>query len=160
MAIKDFSPQSRSVVVYVLAMTCYSYTLNSLFSRIGSISNSVIPEGVPLLWRHERHWLGYGLVSLVISPLIESLILMLAIEFFGIIRLHKLMCVILSAAVMCALHWRYWWAWGIAVAPLFLISAGAYLRWRPVSRRVGYLVLVSIHAAMNALFYFKGMLIG
>jgi hypothetical protein len=80
---------------------------------------------------------------------IESLIVVGTIELVRWLRAPVWLQVAAGALFIAALHSFPWRARGLLVAPAFAIEAASYLYWRSSSRRIGYAVIVGIHALSN-----------
>jgi hypothetical protein len=91
--------------------------------------------------------------GLVLSPLVDSLILVGIIEMLRVLRGPKWTQIIVPAFAMGLSHSFPWVPKGLIVAPAFGIEAAAYLYLRDISyRRVpAYLLIVSEHILYNLL---------
>jgi hypothetical protein len=129
-------------------MTCYGYTLASL---IGAWARAAHIKNPPPAF----YWFTHGdpaanLLSLVVfAPIIESLILIGAIELIRLARAPETVQVIVAALFIAELHYWPWWPHAVIVAPGFCIQAASYLYWRRSSWKVAYWVVVTIHALNN-----------
>jgi hypothetical protein len=147
-SLRSFIPRTRSKAVFVIVMTCYGYTLASL---IGAWARAAHIKNPPPAF----YWFTHGdpaanLLSLVVfAPIIESLILIGAIEVIRIARAPETVQVIVAALFIAELHYWPWWPHAVIVAPGFCIQAASYLYWRRSSWKVAYWVVVTIHALNN-----------
>ena len=141
----SFLPRSRSKTVFVLAMTCYGLGAERLLRAIvGVFGASWPPRGV----LYERGYFVLEAVDLVLfAPIIESLILIGLIELFRKLR-SPVWLQITLAAILCSLPHRPL-STALVVSPAWFIMAAAYLRWRRVSWKVGFVVIASIHGLLN-----------
>ena len=128
-------------------MGCYCFTIATFISVCVSAagfwpgSQSPYPNsgGDPL-----------GLVvSLILGPVIESLILASVFELLRRICTFKWVQVFTSAVLVSGLHFWPWWPHAFIVLPGFLIQAASYLYWRPTSWKAAFSVLVLIHVLAN-----------
>src|ERR1700726_1364301 len=146
--LSSFIPRTRSKAVFVLAMTCYGWTLSSL---IGAWARAAHIKSPPPAF----YWWTVGdptanVLSLVVfAPLIESLILIGALELIRLARAPQTVQVIVAALFIAELHSWPWWPHAVIVAPGFCIQAASYLYWRRSSWKVAYWVVVTIHALYN-----------
>jgi hypothetical protein len=94
---------------------------------------------------------------LVGTPIIASLVLVGTVELLRVLRLPAFAQILVAAAILSAINGVSWRPFALIVAPLFLLSAYAYLRWRRESWLValGYVILVhflsSLVPALNVL---------
>jgi hypothetical protein len=133
-------------VVFVVAMSCYAVAANNLLGTIFWAAGA--PQG-PVGTFTERGYPALDIVSaLLLAPVIESLVLIGMIELMRRLRVSPSVQVVVSAVVFALLH-SLEGARGLAVAPGWAIMAIAYLAWRHVSWRVGFVVVASIHALLN-----------
>jgi hypothetical protein len=144
----SFLPRSRSKVVFILVMACYSWTIASV---IGSIVRAchVAPPPIGLFANAQGEPTAHVVDLLFLAPLIESLILLALIELFRGLHLPAWLQVLLPALLIGILHSPRWWPRGFIVAPSFAIDACAYLYWRSASRKTAYGVVAAIHALHN-----------
>jgi hypothetical protein len=146
--LSSFIPRTRSKAVFVIVMTCYGYTLASL---IGGWARAAHIKNPPPAF----YWFTHGdpaanLLSLVVfAPIIESLILIGAIELIRLARAPETVQVIVAALFIAELHYWPRWPHAVIVAPGFCIQAASYLYWRRSSWKVAYWVVVTIHALNN-----------
>jgi hypothetical protein len=146
-ALDRFVPRGRSPLVFALAMACYGWAAEGLtreiiyFFRIRpSIQDVWILRGQPLL----------GVISaLSVSPLLESMLLVGAIELLRWIRFPQWLQVVVAAAILAGPHSVGFAPRGFIVLPAFIIQAASYLYWRRISRKKGFLVVAGIHALLN-----------
>jgi hypothetical protein len=145
--LNSFLPRGRSKVVFALAMGCYSYALGSFISTWAYAAGLPRPRGRFYLQGNAPDVLGL----LVISPLIESLMLVAVFELLRRVRSPDWVQVAASAAFISELHVWPWWPHAVIVLPPFLIQSASYLYWRRRSWNEAFWVLVSIHALHNVI---------
>ena len=82
--------------------------------------------------------------SVILFPIVAGTVLVATIELLRLLRLPPALQILLAAAMSCAINGIMWRPLAIVVAPLFLLSAYAYLRWRSDSWRIalGYTILI------------------
>ena len=125
-----FLPRSNSKVVTALALGAYSIVLERLIFlvvRVFTVTRQ--PRGM---------FAGYGrwaeaLDSVVLFPLVAGVVLVATIELLRLLRLPPVLQILVAAAASCAINGIMWPPLAIVDGPLFLLSAYAYLRWRPDS---------------------------
>ncbi len=91
--------------------------------------------------------------ALLFAPLFESALLFSVIEVLQWLKAATWLQVFVAAVVVAGPH-SFTWGWepyAFIVAPSFAIQAGSYVCWRRVSRKLGFVVVVSIHALHNLL---------
>jgi len=146
-----FLPRSASPIVFVLVVTCYVYALTALFAAIVQLFH-FSPRPLSF-WETHGDPTAHIIEGLVFAPLIETCILVAIIELLRWIRIQPVAQVFLAGALVAGPH-SYAWHWGpyaFVVLPSFVIQAAAYLYWRDVSRKSGFVVVASIHALANLL---------
>lgn len=146
--LRSFLPRSRSKVVFILVMACYSIALGRLVSTIVRAFHVNEPP-IGLFANANGEPTAHVVDLLFLAPLIETLMLLILIELFRRLRFPGWLQVLLPALLIGILHSPGWWPRGFIVAPSFAIDACAYLYWRPVSRKVAYGVVVAVHALHN-----------
>ena len=141
-----FCPRGDSKVVFVVAMACYAVAANYLLGTIFWATGAPQAPGGTFT---ERGYPALDIVSgLLLAPVIESLVLIGMIELMLRLRVPLSVQVVVSAVVFALLH-ALEGIGGLSVAPGWAIMAIAYLAWRQVSWRVGFVVVASIHALLN-----------
>jgi hypothetical protein len=87
---------------------------------------------------------------LILFPIVATLVLVATIELLRRLRLPVVLQIVLAAAASCVINAVFWWPMGIVVAPLFLLSGYAYLRWRADSWLIalGYTMLIFFFEAL------------
>jgi len=88
---------------------------------------------------------------LLIAPIGESLILIGVIELLRRLKFNIAVQIIVSASLSCLLHSIQYPFWGVWVAPVFFIGAGAYIYWRRVSFWIGAEMTILLHFFSNAI---------
>jgi hypothetical protein len=150
-----FLPRSESKIVVSLALAAYSIVLERLLFLIVHLFPVVRqPRGV---FAEYGPW-AEALDSLVLFPVVAAVVLVATLELLRLLRLPPFLQIVLAAAASCAINGILWWPLGIIVAPLFLLSAYAYLRWRPDSPWVAlactvFIIFVSSIPAGITVFY-------
>ena len=141
-----FCPRGDSKVVFVIAMACYAIAANYL---LGTVFWAVGAPQAPVGTLAERGYPALEIVTaLLLAPVVESLVLIGMIELMRRLRVPPSVQVVVSAVVFAVLH-SLDGVGGLAVAPGWAIMAIAYLAWRHISWRVGFVVVASIHALLN-----------
>ena len=144
-----FFPRGDSKVVFVVTMACYAVAANTL---LGTIFWAAGAPQAPVGTLTARGYPALEIVSgLLLAPVIESLVLIGMIELMRRLRVPPSVQVVVSAVVFTLLHSLSQGAMGLAVAPGWAIMAIAYLAWRRVSWRAGFVVVASIHALLNVI---------
>ena len=144
-----FFPRGDSKVVFVVAMACYAVAANTLLRTIFWAAGA---PPAPVGTLTARGYPALEIISgLLLAPVIESLVLIGMIELMRRLRLPPSLQVAVSAIVFALLHWLSQGPMGLAGAPDWAIMAIAYLVWRRVSWRVGFVVVASIHALLNVI---------
>lgn len=140
-------PRSQSPIPIAFALACYSYfTTRSLL-------------GLFLLFFPEYSFLGDvftnkngtfldGLFIILISPLVESLVLIGALESARLMRCPKRLAAVIGTLVLVAYHATRSIALGCLLAPLFATSAVFYVTF-PKPFHVALAVLFLIHVLYN-----------
>ena len=91
-----------------------------------------------------------GVIStMLVAPLLESCILIGAIELLRWLKLPGWLQAFLAAAILSGPHSLGWGPLASVVMPGFAIQAASYLYWRPRSAKKGFAVVVCIHALSN-----------
>jgi hypothetical protein len=141
-----FFPRGDSKVVFVVAMACYAVAANNL---LATIFWAVGAPQAPVGTLTERGDPALEIVTgLLLAPVIESLVLIGMIELMRRLRVPASIQVLVSAVVFAVIH-ALDDVGGLAVAPGWAIMAIAYLAWRHISWRLGFVVVASIHALLN-----------
>jgi hypothetical protein len=146
--ITSFIPRTRSKVVFVLVMSCYSFTLSAFIGTWARTANIKNPPPAFYL----RGDAGDVVGLLLVAPLIESLILIGAFELLQRAHAPAAVQVFAAALFVSETHVWPWWPHAVIVLPAFCIDAAAYAYWRRrASWKVAFGVLVSIHALSNVI---------
>jgi hypothetical protein len=146
-----FLPRSRSPVVFVLTIACYDLAITLLFGDIVRLLH--FPPRPPSFWESHGDTMAHIVEALLFAPLFESAFLFGVVEVLRWLRAAAWLQVFVAAVVVAGPH-SFTWGWepyAFIVAPSFAIQAASYLYWRRVSRKLGFVVLVSIHALHNLL---------
>ena len=93
-----------------------------------------------------------GLDSVILFPIVAGTVLVGTIELLRLLRLPPVLQIVLAAASQCAINGTGCWPMAIVYAPLFLLSAYAYLRWRKDSSWVAlaYTILILFVSSLPA----------
>ena len=91
------------------------------------------------------------LLVVVVSPIVETLLMALAIKLMSLIVRRKLALAVLSAILWALLHSLASPAWGLIVCWPFFVFSCAFLAWRPKSWLNAVWVALCIHALQNLL---------
>ena len=146
MRVSAFLPRGKSKTVFVLAMACYAWVATHLLGTIAIAFGAPRPKVSVLL---ERGYPMFEVIGLVLfAPVVESLVLMGTIELVRKLRSPVWLQITLPAIISALLHMPPI-ADPFVVAPAWFIMAAAYLRWRRVSWKAGFVVIASIHALLN-----------
>ena len=145
MNFSSFLPRTRSKIVFVIVMASYSLFAAGLLGAVANALGAQRPQPSILL---QRGYPALEAVSvLVLAPLIESLILIAMIELLRWLRSPVWLQIGLPALISAAQHVPV--SYAVVVTPSWFIMAAAYVMWRRVSRKVGFVVIASIHALFN-----------
>ena len=144
-----FLPRSGSKLVFVAAMASYAFAVGNLIRAIATALGAQ-RTGPGVFAEH-----GYPAIEvislLLLSPVIESLLLIGLIELLRWIGLPLWAQVACSAAICAGLHALRSISLAFVVAPGWAIMAASYLIWRQVSWKAAFLVVAAIHALLNFL---------
>jgi hypothetical protein len=147
--VDPFLPRSASVFVFILVVACYDWAVTALLAAIVRVLP--FPPRPPSFWESHGDPTAHVIEALVFAPLVESCLLIGAVELLRWLRVPTAFQVFLAAVVIAAPH-SYTWGWepyAFIVTPSFAIQAASYLYWRAVSRKRGFAVVASIHALHN-----------
>jgi hypothetical protein len=144
-----FLPRSDSKIIIALVLGAYSIVLERIiFLLVPIFTSTRQPRGM---------FAGYGpwaevLDSMILFPIVAATVLVATIELLRLLRLPALLQIFLAAAASCAINGILWPPLAIVVAPLFLLSAYAYLRWRADSWWVAlaYTILIIVISSLPA----------
>ena len=128
-------------------MGCYCFTIGAFISAC--VSAAGFWPGSESLYPNSGGDPPDLLVSLILGPVIESLMLAGVFELLRRIRTFDWVQVFTSAVLVSGMHFWPWWPHAIIVLPGFLIQAASYLYWRQTSWKAAFSVLVSIHVLAN-----------
>ena len=143
---RRFVPRSRSKLIFVLTVTCYGFMLSSLVAALASAFQLPPPpidyltEGMPVV---------RVISTVLLAPIIESLLLVGVIELLRVFRAPVGVQVFMATFVIAVLHCFPWPARGLVVAPIYAIQAASYLYWRPTSRKGAFGVVAWMHGLHN-----------
>lgn len=144
-----FLPRSESKIVLALVMATYAFALDRL---VLSIVRVFTPFHQPRVGFAAYGPWAEAADYLVMFPIVAAVVLVATIELLRLLRLPVVLQIVLAAAASCAINAVFWRPFGLVVAPLFLLSAYAYLRWRPDSWWValGYTMLIFFFEALGS----------
>jgi hypothetical protein len=155
-----FLPRSRSKTVFVFVITCYTFTLQSLNWRLirlfASWPKAMDPQtrALQLARPGVDDTIVHTVINkLVIAPVVESLIVIAVIELLRRLKFSVVVQIIISASLSCFFHSIQIPLWGLEVAPVFFIGAGAYVYWRRVSFWTGTQMIILLHCFHNVIIF-------
>ena len=115
-----------------------------LFCLLGECSEGFMePRGAP--------WPVFFLLIVVVSPVIETLLMVLIFWILEQFLSKEVHLAIGSAVVWGVVHSLLEPRWGFVICWPFFVFSCAYLTWRRQSRTKAFLVTSSIHALQNAI---------
>ena len=93
-----------------------------------------------------------ALDCVILFPIVAGTVLVGTLELLRLLRIPPVLQIVLAAASQCAINGTGWWPMAIVDAPLFLLSAYAYLRWRADSWSVAlaYTILIMLVSGLPA----------
>jgi hypothetical protein len=144
-----FLPRSESKLVLALVIASYAFALDRLiFCTVRLFTASHQPPSTLAPYGPWAEAADYALLT----PIIAAVVLVATIELLRLLRLPVVLQIVLAAAASCAISGVFWWPLGLVVAPVFLLSGYAYLRWRPDSWLValGYTILIHFFSRLPA----------
>jgi hypothetical protein len=141
-----FVPRTRSAFVFTIIMACYGRMAESLLSGIVYIFHFGSSSGY--LESHRRSVAG-AFAAVFFAPIIESSILIAAIELLRWMKAPGWLQVFLAAAILAGPHSFQWGPLAFVVMPGFTIQAASYLYWRSISWKKAFAVVACIHALLN-----------
>jgi hypothetical protein len=151
---EPFLPDSRSKIIFFVAVTCYSFALSTLTGRLvrlcGLWPKTVDPirhvvRNVRLGAEHSPAW-----TALILAPVLESLLIMGLIGLLRRAKFSSTLQIVGSTGLVCSLHSAMHLVWGFLVLPFFFIGAASYVYWRQTSFWTGTLALIWVHFFWNA----------
>jgi len=136
-------------------MSCYSYTLQNVVGQLLKLVG-LWPMATHVTTNTHR-LLRPGIddnSSLIVNPLIvgpvtESLLVIAIIELLRRFKFGGPVQVIVPTVLLACLHSTRYLFWGFWVAPVFLIGAVAYVRWRDVSFWTAAEMIILLHVIAN-----------
>ena len=141
-----FLPRSSSNAVFIFTMTCYTFTLEYLGGRLGKLFVFTPRFGV-------GHLASTPIVPLLISPVFDSFIVIGLIELVRWLRFNVAVQIAVAVSISCFLESPRQPFWGLLMAPVFLIGAGAYIYWRPVAFWIAARTIILLHFFYNAIVF-------
>jgi len=143
----SFLPRSRSKVVFVLVMSCYSITLSEFVSASRRVAHVQTPPKE--FYLDDRDPVGSAISLLLLAPVIETLLLVGVFELVRRARAPEVVQVLVAALFISEAHVWPWWPHAVIVLPSFCIQAASYWYWRRSSWKSAFWVVASIHALHN-----------
>src|ERR1700738_504229 len=147
--LEAFLPRSGSTFVFILTVACYGFVITALVAVMVAVLH--FPPRPPSFWESHGDPVAHVIEALLFAPLLESCILIGAVELVRWLRAPGWLQVVFAAVLVAVPH-SFTWGWepyAFIVAPGFALQAACSLYWRAVSRRRGFAVVVSIHALHN-----------
>ena len=89
-------------------------------------------------------------MTVLVAPLIESLLLALGIRLLSLVTKHREAIAILSALAWGALHAAFYPMWFFGTVWSFYVFSRGYLAWRPVSYKHALGAAAVPHALVNS----------
>lgn len=133
---------------YLIAATTASVTSSLLVSCVlmmPGLSNDI----------HSRigggEYIAFGLFSILIAPIIESLALISVMQLLELIKLRGYANIVISSTAAAAVHGIFSPAWGLIVFFPFVIFSATYLIWRNPETSRGFKMCSGVHAIHNCL---------
>lgn len=144
-----FLPRSDSKIVLALVLASYAFALDRLILSIVRVFTPIHQPRSSLAVYGP--W-GEATDYLVLFPIVAAVVLVATIELLRLLRLPVWVQIFLAAAASCAINAVFWRPMGLVVAPLFLLSGYAYVRWRPDSWWIalGYTMLIFVFEALGS----------
>ena len=99
------------------------------------------------------HLTSTPLVPLLISPVVDSFVVIGLIEVLRRLRFNVAVQIAVAVSISCFLEFPRRPFSGLLVAPVFLIGAGAYIYWRPVAFWIAARTIILLHFFYNALVF-------
>jgi hypothetical protein len=155
-----FVPRSSAKTVFVLAMLCYSWTLETVTTRLirllGFWPETAYVRRAVRLDGFDARTIAVGrlaLVTLILAPVLESFIVIAVVELLRRLKFNSAAQIIGSALLICLLHGIQYPVRGFVVAPAFLIGAATYIYWRRVSFWAGTQMIILLHSFGNSIVF-------
>lgn len=143
----ELFPRSRSIAINAFSIASYSYFSTRVINAIFSVWNPAGAAATSPLVRGGNDWMSLFDLFLL-SPCVESLILIGAIEGARKLWVPKFFAILVGTAVLMGWHAIQSFVFAIVVAPLFLWSA-AYYSTREISRASAAFGVIFIHILYN-----------
>ena len=89
-------------------------------------------------------------MTVLVAPLVETLLLALGIRLLGLVTRHREAIAITSALAWGALHASFYPMWFFGTAWSFYVFSRGYLAWRPVSYKHALGAAAVPHALVNS----------
>ena len=156
-----FLPRSRSPATFFVAAACYiiawkavAPTMVALLglwpTAMDPVTHAMKPVRLGITDDlANRSLLLRAVVSLLFTPIVESLVVIGLIALLRRLRCTTLIQVAASAAAVSFLHSLSYPIWGILTLPCFLIGAAAYVYWRRTSFYLGAAMIMALHLISN-----------
>jgi hypothetical protein len=152
---EQFLPRGQSKAVFIFATLCYSFTVTDIEARLIRVFGlwPVRVDPVRHVLRPVRPGVDNSNIIdlLLISPVIESFIMIGIIELLRRLKFNIVIQVMTSVSLLCLLHGMLYPFYAFLVAPTFLIYAGTYVYWRRISFWVGAEMIILLHFFSNAM---------
>lgn len=128
-------------------MACYSWMAASFITSIVHLLHfGTRPSGA---WESDVPPVVGVISAVLLEPLLESCVLIGAIELLRRLKLSGWLQIFLAAVILAGPHSLGWAPYAFIAMPGFTIQAAAYLYWRSTSRKRAFAVVVGIHALHN-----------
>jgi hypothetical protein len=89
-------------------------------------------------------------MTVLVAPLVETLLLALCIELLGLVTRHREVIAVASALAWGALHASFYPIWFFGTAWSFYVFSRGYLAWQPVSYKHALGAAAVPHALVNS----------
>lgn len=133
-------------------MACYSLAITLVATRLAGVLGlwTEVPPDVKETVQQLRAspWWNDIAMNLLVSPVIESLVLIGIIELLRL-KWSAAVGVIVATLVSSAVHARAVPVWGIICIPAFFIDSASYVYWRRISFWSGFQTAVILHICGN-----------
>lgn len=151
--LKGFLPRSESRAIYIFTMACYDIAISLLGGRLATSLGLWVPVSSGALSNAQRitalPWWHHAVVDLLISPVIESLVLIGIIELIRHLNFSVTSGIVVSTLFFSLLHSATIPVWGIICIPAFFIESASYVYWRRISLWAGFQTVVLLHFCSN-----------
>jgi hypothetical protein len=145
--LSSFLPRTRSKVVFVFVISCYSIVLSQFVRTLLRAGNTPPPPRE--FYSGLQHPVLHVFELLLVAPVIESFILIGIFELVRRAHAPSAIQVFAAAWVVSALHAVPWAPHAIIVLPAFCLYAASYLYWRHAGWRMAFTIVLFIHMMDN-----------